>query len=47
MHLFDNTMPLCGADHPVGAVRAAVAEHIEVVGTAIEDVNETDTFGGR
>ena len=45
--LFDNAMQLRGADHPVGALRAAVAEDVEVVGTAIEDVNETDSLGGR
>ena len=45
--LFDHARPLRGADHPVGALCAAVAEHLEVVGTAIEDVNEADSFGRR
>ena len=47
VRLFNHAMPLRGADHLVGGLRAAEAEHFVVVHTVIKDVNETESCGGR
>ena len=44
---FHQAVQLSCAHHPIGALLAAMAEHVQVVGTAIEHVDETDSGGGR
>ena len=44
---FHHAMQLSRANHPVGALLAAITEHVQVVGTTIEHRDETDSGGGR
>ena len=44
---FHRAVQLSRANHPVGALLAAMTEHVQVVGTTIEHMDETDSGGGR